>query len=41
LGFNLTPGFSYMISAAAAAATAISMLKRDILTLERHILTKK
>ncbi|MBI9106257.1 MAG: exopolysaccharide Pel transporter PelG [Spirochaetales bacterium] len=38
---SLSPGFSYMISAAAASGTAVFLLKRDISTLERHIFTKK
>ena len=34
-------GLSYLVSAAAAAGTALLILKNDISTLERHILTKK
>ncbi len=34
------PGFSYLIGAAAASATAALLLKADISRLERHILTK-
>lgn len=39
-GHILPPGFSYMLSAAGAALAAILLLRKDISTLERHILTK-